>query len=92
MNAFTGEPLGEIDSATGVPKGKTVFEGEHQAAFLVPFENCGTQIKVLAVVDENQVSCKSNRIVFSSDFTNGSIADRPSPFPRKFTFTHRARK
>jgi hypothetical protein len=45
---------GDRHAQTGLPTGKEVFEGESESAFLVPFENCGTKIKVLAVVSEDK--------------------------------------
>ena len=54
VNAFTGEPRGDVDPTTGIPVAKELFKGEAEAAFLIPFENCGTDIKVLAVVDQEK--------------------------------------
>lgn len=54
VEALTGLVRGDIHPQTGLPTGKTIIEGESHSPFLIPFENCGTKIKVLAVVDEEQ--------------------------------------
>jgi len=50
IDAFTGTVVGGTD-ATGLPLGTEVFAGEMKTAFLLPFENCSTKNRVLAVVD-----------------------------------------
>lgn len=52
IEALTGKVKGDINPTTGLPIGKELFEGGSESAFLVPFENCGTKIRVLAVVDQ----------------------------------------
>ncbi|WVQ83875.1 hypothetical protein IAT38_006019 [Cryptococcus sp. DSM 104549] len=51
LDAYTGEPSGEVDKRTGLPQGTKLFSGKPQMAFLTPYENCGTKARVLAVVD-----------------------------------------
>ena len=58
MNAFTGRDWSEDpdvkDAALyGTPPSKELFEGKVETAFLLPFENCGTKNRVLAVVDSD---------------------------------------
>jgi hypothetical protein len=50
VDAFTGIVSGEKTS-TGLPTGKTLFDGRPESAFLLPFENCGSKIRVVGVVD-----------------------------------------
>lgn len=62
INALTGY-AGEVDSTTGLPLGKTLFEGSIQTAFLLPYENCSTKNRVLGVVDQtSKVSYKLNTL------------------------------
>ncbi|KAK8846600.1 hypothetical protein IAR55_005686 [Kwoniella newhampshirensis] len=51
INAYTGAVSGEVDGTTGLPIGKVLFSGPPKTAFLTPFENCGTQARVLAVIN-----------------------------------------
>jgi hypothetical protein len=45
---------GDRDTVTGLPSGKTISSGHPDTAFPIPFENCGTNVRVLAVVDQSQ--------------------------------------
>ncbi|KAK4687456.1 ER membrane protein complex subunit 1, partial [Tremellales sp. Uapishka_1] len=54
IDAYTGEVSGEEDPLTGLPVGKELFDGRPGTAFLLPFENCGTKIRVLAIVDSSE--------------------------------------
>lgn len=54
IDGFTGNVSGEVDAHTGLPLGKVIFEGRHEAAFLTAHENCGTGNRVLAVADSSK--------------------------------------
>ena len=51
LDAFTGKFSGEAHEVTGLPLGKTIFEGKSKTIFPTPYLNCGTNNRVLAVVD-----------------------------------------
>ena len=53
VDAYTGDVSGEKDELSGLPLGKHLFSGMPKTAFLLPFENCGTKNRVLAVVDQH---------------------------------------
>lgn len=53
IDAYSGKVDGEESRAAGQPLGKTVFSGSHETAFLLPFENCSSKNKVLAIVDRD---------------------------------------
>ncbi|ORX33525.1 hypothetical protein BD324DRAFT_668589 [Kockovaella imperatae] len=53
IDAFTGHVSGDEDDLTHVPKGKTLFQGHLKAAFITRHEHCGTNNKVIAVVDSS---------------------------------------
>lgn len=50
VDAFTGIVSGDKTN-TGLPAGKELFSGRPETSFVLPFENCGTRNKVVAVVD-----------------------------------------
>lgn len=54
VDAFTGEIFGGKDEQTDLATGKELFSGRSEIAFLLPFENCGTKDRVLAVVDSTE--------------------------------------
>ncbi|WWC87349.1 uncharacterized protein L201_002238 [Kwoniella dendrophila CBS 6074] len=54
LNAYTGIISGEVDPNNHLPLGKTLFKGKSQNAFLLPFENCHSKAKVLAVIDSSE--------------------------------------
>jgi hypothetical protein len=55
--AYTGMADGETAAIAGQPLGKVVFPGSHETAFLLPFENCSSKNKVLAIVDRDLQVC-----------------------------------
>ncbi|ORY24884.1 putative endoplasmic reticulum protein [Naematelia encephala] len=50
VDAYTGDVTGGTNEL-GLPAGKELFDGKSQTAFLLPFENCGSKNRVLAVLD-----------------------------------------
>jgi len=52
VDGLTGD-AGELED--GIPIGKVICQGKPSAVFVTPFENCGTQNKVIAVVQGNIV-------------------------------------
>ena len=76
LDAFTGEVSGEVDEHTRMPLGKVLFTGKPETAFLTPFENCGTQNKVLAVVDSSHMVSCLDRVMLTFRHTSSLRATR----------------
>lgn len=53
IDAFTGVVVGGEGKHVR-ELGKELFEGRPRTVFLTPFTNCGTENRVLAVVDEEE--------------------------------------
>jgi hypothetical protein len=79
IDALTGKVAGDVHEDFDVPLGKEVFSGAAKKAFLLPFVNCCTKNRVVAVVDDedqlhifpkckkiaNEIEAMGSRILYS---------------------------
>jgi hypothetical protein len=65
IEALTGEVQGAKDEMTSLPNGKVIFDGAPSTVFPLPFENCGSKYRVLAVANDDQV-CPNHLLIMRS--------------------------